>query len=97
LLIDPSRTARLEQCRDAMFSGVHINTSENRAVLHTALRYPRGVLIIHGHNVVEDVHAVLDTMGEFTDRLRIGEWTGATGGRIKTVITNAARLRTASS
>jgi glucose-6-phosphate isomerase len=87
LLIDLARTAGLEQRRDAMFSGVHINTSENRAVLHTALRYPAGVeLVVDGQNVVEDVHAVLDKMGEFTDRLRSGEWTGATGERIKTVV-----------
>ncbi|HYZ69474.1 MAG TPA: glucose-6-phosphate isomerase, partial [Mycobacterium sp.] len=71
LLIDLARTARLEQQRDAMFSGVHINTSENRAVLHIALRLPRGAeLIVDGQNVVEDVHAVLDKMGDFTDRLR---------------------------
>jgi glucose-6-phosphate isomerase len=87
LLIDLARTAGLEQRRDAMFSGVHINTSENRAVLHTALRDPVGVeLMVDGQNVVEDVHAVLDKMGDFTDRLRSGEWTGATGERIKTVV-----------
>ena len=70
-----------------MFSGVHINTSENRAVLHTALRLPRDAeLTVDGQNVVQDVHAVLDAMGDFTDRLRSGEWTGATGERIKTVV-----------
>ena len=70
-----------------MFSGVHINTSEDRAVLHTALRLPRGAeLVVDGQNVVADVHAVLDAMGDFTDRLRSGEWTGATGERIKTVV-----------
>jgi glucose-6-phosphate isomerase len=87
LLLDLARAANLEQHRDAMFSGVHINTSENRAVLHTALRAPRGVeLVVDGQNVVDDVHAVLDKMGDFTDRLRSGEWTGATGERIKTVV-----------
>src|ERR1700754_3272997 len=87
LLIDLARAARLEQHRDAMFSGVHINTSEDRAVLHTALRQPRGVeLTVDGQDVVTDVHEVLDSMGEFTDRLRSGEWTGATGERIKTVV-----------
>jgi glucose-6-phosphate isomerase len=87
LLVDLARTAGLEQRRDAMFSGVHINTSENRAVLHIALRLPRGEeLIVDGQNVVEDVHDVLDKMGDFTDRLRSGEWTGATGERIKTVV-----------
>jgi glucose-6-phosphate isomerase len=87
LLIGLARTAGLEQRRDAMFSGVHINTSENRAVLHIALRLPRGEeLIVDGQNVVEDVHAELDKMGDFTDRLRSGEWTGATGEHIKTVV-----------
>jgi glucose-6-phosphate isomerase len=87
LLIDLARAARLEQRRDAMFSGVHINTSEDRAVLHIALRLPRGEeLAVDGQNVVEDVHEVLDRMGDFTDRLRSGEWTGATGERIKTVV-----------
>ena len=70
-----------------MFAGVHINTSEDRAVLHTALRQPRGVeLSVDGQDVVTDVHEVLDRMGEFTDRLRSGEWTGATGERITTVV-----------
>ena len=87
LLIDLARTAGLEQRRDAMFSGVHINTSENRAVLHIALRLPRGEeLIVDGQNIVADVHAELDKMGDFTDRLRSGEWTGATGEHIKTVV-----------
>jgi glucose-6-phosphate isomerase len=87
LLIDLARTAGLEQRRDAMFSGVHINTSENRAVLHISLRLPRGEeLVVDGQNVVEDVHEVLDRMGEFTDRLRSGEWTGATGERITAVV-----------
>src|SRR5918995_518176 len=72
-----------EHRRDAMFSGIHINTSEDRAVLHTALRQPRGAqLTVDGQNVVSDVHEVLDKMGDFTDRLRSGEWTGATGERI---------------
>ncbi|HEX2214011.1 MAG TPA: glucose-6-phosphate isomerase, partial [Mycobacterium sp.] len=87
LLVDMARAARLEQKRDAMFSGVHINTSEDRAVLHTALRLPRGAeLSVDGQDVVTDVHAVLDKMGDFTDRLRSGEWTGATGEAIKTVV-----------
>jgi glucose-6-phosphate isomerase len=87
LLVDLARAAGLEQHRDAMFSGAHINTSEDRAVLHTALRQPRGVeLVVDGQHVVEDVYSVLDKMGDFTDRLRSGEWTGATGERIKTVV-----------
>ena len=87
LLVDLARAAGLEQRRDAMFSGVHINTSEDRAVLHIALRLPRGEeLTVDGQNVVADVHEVLDRMGDFTDRLRSGEWTGATGERIRTVV-----------
>ncbi|WP_431233589.1 glucose-6-phosphate isomerase [Mycolicibacterium psychrotolerans] len=87
LLVDLARAANLEQRRDAMLSGQHINTSEDRAVLHTALRLPRdATLAVDGQNVVADVHQVLDAMGDFTDRLRSGEWTGATGERIKTVV-----------
>jgi glucose-6-phosphate isomerase len=87
LLVDLAKAANLEAKRDAMFSGVHINTSEDRAVLHTALRLPRGAeLVVDGQDVVADVHAVLDAMGDFTDRLRSGEWTGATGERITTVV-----------
>ncbi|ULE31251.1 glucose-6-phosphate isomerase [Mycobacterium sp. IDR2000157661] len=87
LLVDLARAAGLEQRRDAMFSGAHINTSEDRAVLHTALRLPRGAqLSVDGRNVVADVHEVLDKMGDFTDRLRSGEWTGATGQPIRTVV-----------
>src|ERR1700744_5974462 len=87
LLVDLARAANLEEHRDQMFSGVHINTWEDRAVLHTALRLPRDAeLIGDGQNVVADVHEVLDAMGEFTDRLRTGEWAGATGQRIRTVV-----------
>ncbi|BBX86265.1 glucose-6-phosphate isomerase [Mycolicibacterium aubagnense] len=87
LLLDLARTAGLEERRDAMFAGQHINTSEDRAVLHTALRLPRGAsLVVDGQDVVADVHSVLDDMGTFTDRLRSGEWTGATGQRITTVV-----------
>jgi glucose-6-phosphate isomerase len=71
----------------AMFSGEHINTSEDRAVLHTALRLPRDAsLTVDGQDVVADVHATLDAMGEFTDKVRSGEWTGSTGERIRTVV-----------
>lgn len=87
LLIDLARAAHLEERRDQMFAGEHINTSEDRAVLHTALRLPRDAeLVVDGQNVVADVHAVLDAMGDFTDRLRSGEWAGATGKRINTVV-----------
>ena len=87
LLVDLARAAGLEQRRDAMLAGEHINTSEDRAVLHTALRLPRdAALTVDGQDVVADVHAVLDAMGDFTDRLRSGGWTGATGKRIATVV-----------
>src|SRR5690625_739883 len=87
LLCDLARTAGLEQQRDAMFSGAHVNTSEDRAVLHTALRLPADAsLTVDGQDVVADVHAVLTAMGEFTDRLRSGAWTGATGKPIRCVV-----------
>ncbi|MEV5172822.1 glucose-6-phosphate isomerase [Streptomyces flaveolus] len=73
--------------RDAMFRGEKINVTENRAVLHTALRAPRDAVVeVDGENVVPDVHAVLDKMAGFADRVRSGEWTGHTGKRIKNVI-----------
>ena len=87
LLVDLARAANVERHRDEMFAGVHINTSEDRAVLHVALRMPSGTeLIVDGRDVVSDVHEVLDRMGDFTDRLRSGEWRGATGERITTVV-----------
>lgn len=73
--------------RDAMFRGEKINKSENRAVLHVALRAPRDEVIeVDGHNVVPDVHAVLDRMSEFAGNVRDGSWTGHTGKRIRNVI-----------
>ena len=70
-----------------MFAGEHINTSEDRAVLHTALRLPPDAkLVVDGQDVVADVHEVLDRMGEFTDSLRSGAWRGATGQPISTVV-----------
>lgn len=87
LLVDLAVAADLEGRRAAMFSGTHINTSEDRAVLHTALRLPKDAeLEADGQNIVADVHEVLDAMGTFTDRLRSGEWTGATGQRIACVV-----------
>ncbi|MDT4993843.1 MAG: glucose-6-phosphate isomerase [Actinoplanes sp.] len=71
----------------AMFAGEHINTTEDRAVLHTALRLPRDAsLVVDGQDVVAEVHEVLDRMGAFGDRVRSGEWKGATGERIRTVV-----------
>ncbi|MEU1131449.1 glucose-6-phosphate isomerase [Streptomyces sp. NPDC005900] len=73
--------------RDAMFRGEKINTTEDRAVLHTALRAPRdAVVMVDGENVVPKVHAVLDKMGAFSRKVRSGEWTGHTGKRIKNVV-----------
>ncbi|GAB2916503.1 glucose-6-phosphate isomerase [Rhodococcus aerolatus] len=87
LLLDLARAAGVEQRRDAMLAGEHVNTSEDRAVLHTALRLPAGAtLTVDGQDVVADVHEVLDRMGDFTDRVRSGEWVGATGERIRTVV-----------
>ena len=73
--------------RDAMFRGEKINTTEDRAVLHTALRAPRDAVVeVDGENVVPAVHAVLDKMAGFAERVRSGEWTGHTGRRIKNVV-----------
>jgi glucose-6-phosphate isomerase len=77
----------LEERIAAMFRGDKINVSENRSVLHIALRAPRGAVIMHeGRNVVPDVHAVLDKMADFSARVRGGEWKGHTGKRIRNVI-----------
>lgn len=73
--------------RDAMFRGDKINTTEGRAVLHTALRAPRDAVIeVDGENVVPAVHAVLDKMAAFADKVRSGAWTGHTGKRIRNVV-----------
>ncbi|WAU80359.1 glucose-6-phosphate isomerase [Streptomyces sp. Qhu-G9] len=73
--------------RDALFRGEKINTTEDRAVLHTALRAPRDAVVeVDGENVVPAVHAVLDKMAGFAERVRSGEWTGHTGKRIKNVV-----------
>ncbi len=87
LLLALAGRARLADGIAAMFRGEHINTSEDRAVLHTALRLPRDArLIVDGRDVVADVHEVLDQMGAFTDAVRSGAWTGHTGRRIRTVV-----------
>ena len=73
--------------RAAMLAGAHINNTEDRAVLHTALRRRRDQsLLVDGQDVSADVHAVLDRMGAFAERVRSGEWKGATGQRIRTVV-----------
>ncbi|MBV8994952.1 MAG: glucose-6-phosphate isomerase, partial [Pseudonocardiales bacterium] len=87
LLLNLAQQCDLTQRRDAMFTGDKINLSERRAVLHVALRAPRdAVITVDGHNVVPEVHRVLDRMAEFTRRVRSGQWTGHTGQRIRTVI-----------
>ncbi|NNH70190.1 glucose-6-phosphate isomerase [Nocardia uniformis] len=87
LLVELAHTAELEQRRDAMFGGEHINTSEDRAVGHWALREPADRrIILDGADAGADVHEVLRRMGEFTDALRSGAWVGATGERIETVV-----------
>jgi glucose-6-phosphate isomerase len=86
-LIALAERAKLRERTAAMFAGEHINVTEDRAVLHTALRLPRdATLVVDGQDVVRDVHEVLDRMGAFTDRVRSGAWTGATGQRIRTVV-----------
>jgi glucose-6-phosphate isomerase len=73
--------------RSAMFAGEHINVTEDRAVLHTALRLPAdATLEVDGQDVVADVHEVLDRVFAFADRVRSGDWTGVTGRRIETVV-----------
>jgi glucose-6-phosphate isomerase len=87
LLIELAREARLQERIEAMFRGDEINVSENRAVLHVALRAPSGASIMHdGRNVVPDVHAVLDRMADFAQRVRTGAWKGHAGKRIRNVI-----------
>ncbi|NQW55206.1 MAG: glucose-6-phosphate isomerase, partial [Rhodospirillales bacterium] len=87
LLLQLARECGLRDRIDAMFRGDKINTSEKRAVLHVALRSPRGASILHdGQNVVPEVHAVLDKMADFADRVRSGAWKGHTGKRIRNVI-----------
>ncbi|WLW55928.1 glucose-6-phosphate isomerase [Streptomyces sp. YU58] len=87
LLRELAASADVFGLRDAMFGGEKINTTEDRAVLHTALRAAREAVIeVDGENVVPGVHAVLDRMGAFADRVRSGEWTGHTGRRIRNVV-----------
>ncbi|MGW2837513.1 glucose-6-phosphate isomerase [Streptomyces sp. NPDC001493] len=87
LLRDLAAATGVAELRDAMFRGDKINTTEDRAVLHTALRAPRDAVIeVDGENVVPAVHAVLDKMAGFADRVRSGEWTGHTGRPIKNIV-----------
>jgi len=87
LLLALAEESGLRQRRDAMFGGAKINVTENRAVLHVALRAPEGTsLLVDGKDVVPEVHAVLDRMADFSNRVRGGAWKGHTGKRIRTVI-----------
>jgi glucose-6-phosphate isomerase len=87
LLVALARERKMEQRRDAMFAGEKINTTEHRAVLHTALRAPNhGTLVVDGQNVSQEVHAVLAQMHAFTDRVREGQWLGCTGKPITDIV-----------
>jgi len=87
LLVQLAEESDLSGRIAAMFSGEKINVTENRAVLHVALRAPAGAtIVVDGKNVVPEVHAVLDKMAAFSDRIRSGAWKGHTGKRIKNVI-----------
>src|SRR6201987_2939345 len=87
LLLDLAESVGLRARIDAMFRGEKINVSERRAALHVALRAPRGAsILVDGENVVPGVHAVLDRMADFANRIRGGEWKGYTGKRIRNVV-----------
>ncbi len=87
LLVELAAESGVPERRDAMFRGEHINVSENRAVLHVALRMPRTAsLIVDGADVVRQVHEVLDRMADFANRVRSGEWKGHTGKPIRNVV-----------
>jgi glucose-6-phosphate isomerase len=87
LLVQLAEQSGLRERIDAMFRGDKINVTENRAVLHVALRAPRGAsIVVDGKNVVPEVHAVLDKMADFANRIRSGQWKGHTGKRIRNVV-----------
>ena len=87
LLLELAKAADVDARRDAMFAGERINVTENRSVLHTALRIPAdGRLVVDGQDVVVDVHEVLDRMADFAVRVRTGAWVGHTGQRIRNVV-----------
>jgi glucose-6-phosphate isomerase len=87
LLLRLAEAIGLSERRDAMFRGDHINTTEGRPVLHIALRLPRDAsLVVDGVDVVPQVHAVLDRMADFSERIRTGEWKGHTGRRIRNIV-----------
>src|SRR5487761_1428591 len=87
LLLQLAEAAKLRERIDAMFRGEKINVTEKRAVLHIALRAPKGEsIIVDGEDVVPQVHAVLEKMADFSNRVRSGAWTGYTGKRIRNII-----------
>jgi glucose-6-phosphate isomerase len=87
LLVELAKESHLQERIEAMFRGERVNLTENRAVLHTALRAPRGAsIVVDGENVVPKVYAVLDRMADFANRVRSGEWKGHTGKRIRNVV-----------
>ena len=87
LLLQLAKESGLPARIDAMFRGERINITENRAVLHVALRAPRGPsIVVDGENVVPRVHAVLDRMADFSNRVRSGTWKGHTGKRIRNIV-----------
>src|SRR5256884_6932936 len=87
LLFELAKESGLRAAIDAMFAGEKLNRTENRAVLHVALRAPKGAsIIVDGKNVVPEVHAVLDKMADFANRIRSGQWKGHTGKRIRNVV-----------
>ena len=87
LLLELAESSELHERIDAMFKGEKINITENRAVLHIALRTPRDqAIIVDGVNVVPEVHAVLDKMAHFSNRIRSGAWTGYTGKHMRNII-----------
>src|SRR6202521_4422155 len=87
LLLELAEQSGLRARIDAMFRGEKINVTEIRAVLHVALRAPKGAsIVVDGKNVVPEVHAVLDKMADFANRIRSGQWKGHTGKRIRNVV-----------
>src|SRR5438445_11489333 len=98
LLLQLAEESGLQARIDAMFGGEKINITEKRAVLHVALRAPRGAsILVDGKDVVPEVHSVLDKMANFSDRVRSGAWKGHTGKRIRNVVNiDGGRKRPAS-
>src|SRR5437667_8513251 len=87
LLLQLAEECGLRARIDAMFRGEKINVTENRAVLHVALRAPRGAsFLVDGENVVPHVHEVLDRMAAFSNRIRSGDWKGCTGKRLRNIV-----------